>query len=128
MLDLPGIIEGAAYGKGRGRQVVMCAKTADLILIVLDAGKEGTQLNHQSILERELYLCGIRLNKSPPRIAYTKKKTGGIKVNATCKLTKHPACLHGSCCLGATHSRRAGESTFAGTTPWDPNRQNGSLS
>ena len=88
MLDLPGIIEGAAYGKGRGRQVVMCAKTADLILIVLDAGKEGTQLNHQSILERELYLCGIRLNKSPPRIAYTKKKTGGIKVNATCKLTK----------------------------------------
>ena len=41
MLDLPGIIEGAAYGKGRGRQVVACAKTADLILIVLDAGKEG---------------------------------------------------------------------------------------
>ena len=36
LLDLPGIIEGAAYGKGRGRQVVACAKTADLILMVLD--------------------------------------------------------------------------------------------
>ena len=29
MLDLPGIIEGAAYGRGRGRQVIACAKTAD---------------------------------------------------------------------------------------------------
>ena len=48
MLDLPGIIEGAAYGRGRGRQVVACAKTADLILIVLDAAKEQMK-NHKHI-------------------------------------------------------------------------------
>ena len=28
LLDMPGIIEGAARGRGRGRQVVSCAKTA----------------------------------------------------------------------------------------------------
>lgn len=39
LLDLPGIIEGAAYGKGRGRQVISAAKTSDLILLMLDATK-----------------------------------------------------------------------------------------
>jgi len=34
---LPGIIEGAADGKGRGRQVIACAKGCDMILMVLDA-------------------------------------------------------------------------------------------
>lgn len=39
LLDLPGIVEGASEGKGRGRQVVAVAKTAELILMVLDATK-----------------------------------------------------------------------------------------
>ena len=39
LLDLPGIIEGAAHGKGRGRQVIAVAKSSDLVLMVLDAGK-----------------------------------------------------------------------------------------
>jgi ribosome-interacting GTPase 1 len=37
LLDLPGIIEGAKDGKGRGRQVIGVARTCTLILIVLDA-------------------------------------------------------------------------------------------
>ena len=40
LLDLPGIIEGAAQGKGRGRQVIAVARTADLIFMVLDATKQ----------------------------------------------------------------------------------------
>ena len=32
MLDLPGIIEGAAEGKGRGRQVISAAKVYRLTL------------------------------------------------------------------------------------------------
>lgn len=40
VLDLPGIIQGAAEGKGRGRQVVSVAKSADVVLMVLDATKE----------------------------------------------------------------------------------------
>ena len=37
LLDLPGIIEGASEGRGRGRQVIAVAKACDLVLIVLDA-------------------------------------------------------------------------------------------
>ena len=35
ILDLPGIIEGAKDGKGRGRQVLAAALTCNVILIVL---------------------------------------------------------------------------------------------
>lgn len=42
VLDLPGIIEGAAEGKGRGRQVISTARTCNLILIVLDSAKPLT--------------------------------------------------------------------------------------
>merc|ERR1711907_437363 len=48
LLDLPGIIEGAKDGKGRGRQVIGTARTCDLILIVLDVTKPFT---HKKIIE-----------------------------------------------------------------------------
>ena len=35
MLDLPGIIEGAKDGKGRGRQVISAARTCNMLMIVL---------------------------------------------------------------------------------------------
>eukprot|EP00956_Cyclotella_meneghiniana_P013989 scaffold20678_cov69-Cyclotella_meneghiniana.AAC.3 len=77
VLDLPGIIEGAAHGKGRGREVIACARNADAILIVLDAGKEGLN-RHREILENELETVGIRLNQRPPDVTFTKKTTGGV--------------------------------------------------
>ena len=43
LLDLPGIIEGASEGKGRGRQVIAVAKSADLVMMVLDASKYERQ-------------------------------------------------------------------------------------
>lgn len=43
LLDLPGIIEGASQGKGRGRQVIAVARTADIILMMLDATKSSQQ-------------------------------------------------------------------------------------
>jgi ribosome-interacting GTPase 1 len=48
MLDLPGIIEGAKDGKGRGRQVISTARTCNLILIVLDCLKP---LTHKKLIE-----------------------------------------------------------------------------
>jgi ribosome-interacting GTPase 1 len=42
LLDLPGIIEGAKDGKGRGRQVIAVARTCNLIMITLDAMKPMT--------------------------------------------------------------------------------------
>jgi small GTP-binding protein len=79
ILDLPGIIQGASEGKGRGRQVVSTAKTADLVLMVLDATKPNDQ---REILERELEAVGIRLNREPPNIYFKVKKTGGLKFNS----------------------------------------------
>jgi ribosome-interacting GTPase 1 len=43
LLDLPGIIEGASQGKGRGKQVIAVARTADLVLMMLDATHGETQ-------------------------------------------------------------------------------------
>lgn len=51
LLDLPGIIEGAKDGKGRGRQVIAVARTCNLIFMVLDVLKP---LHHKKLLEHEL--------------------------------------------------------------------------
>ncbi|CDW58928.1 developmentally regulated GTP binding protein 1 [Trichuris trichiura] len=80
LLDLPGIIEGAKDGKGRGRQVIAVARTCNLILIVLDALKP---LQHKTIIERELEGFGIRLNKKPPNVYFKKKEKGGINLTST---------------------------------------------
>jgi len=77
LLDLPGIIEGAKDGKGRGRQVIAVARTAHLIFIVLDVLKP---LGHKKILENELEGFGIRMNKQPPNIIFKKKDKGGINL------------------------------------------------
>mmetsp|Transcript_10696 Transcript_10696/g.19528 ORF Transcript_10696/g.19528 Transcript_10696/m.19528 type:complete len:399 (-) Transcript_10696:524-1720(-) len=84
LLDLPGIIEGAAEGKGRGRQVISVCKSADLLLMVLDATKP---LYHRQILTRELESVGIRLNREPPNVYFKKRKTGGQSINSTLQLT-----------------------------------------
>jgi ribosome-interacting GTPase 1 len=55
MLDLPGIIEGAKDGKGRGRQVISTARTCNLILIVLDCLKP---LTHKKLIEHGEFLGG----------------------------------------------------------------------
>ncbi|KAK9831969.1 hypothetical protein WJX81_004285 [Elliptochloris bilobata] len=85
LLDLPGIIEGAAEGKGRGRQVIAVCKSADLLLMVLDASKPH---GHREILTRELESVGVRLNRRPPSIYFKKKKTGGISFSSTVPLTR----------------------------------------
>jgi small GTP-binding protein len=85
VLDLPGIIEGAADGKGRGRQVISTARTCNLILIVLDAGKPVT---HKKIIEQELFNFGIRINQQPPDVKFIKKESGGVNIQEVAKQTK----------------------------------------
>ena len=75
LLDLPGIIEGAKDGKGRGRQVISTARTCNVIVITLDATKP---LTHRKLIEHELFGMGIRLNKEPPKITFKKKDKGGV--------------------------------------------------
>ncbi|KAJ5470174.1 hypothetical protein N7530_007531 [Penicillium desertorum] len=78
ILDLPGIIEGASEGKGRGRQVISAAKTSDLILMVLDATKRAEQ---RALLEAELDAVGIRLNKEPPYVIPYRKLCADSNTN-----------------------------------------------
>ena len=90
MLDLPGIIEGAKDGKGRGKQVIAVARTCNCILIVLDATKPIT---HKRIIEHELEGFGIRLNKQPPDIQFRKKERGGLQITSTvCEHSTLPFC------------------------------------
>ena len=63
---------------GRGRQVIGVARTCDLILIVLDAGKP---MAHKRIIEKELDGFGIRLNQKPPNIILKRKEKGYVTTN-----------------------------------------------
>jgi uncharacterized protein len=83
ILDMPGIIKGAARGKGRGREVITAARAADIILLL------GDVFNYRlDILERELYEAGIRMDKQPPDIHLTPETKGGIIIRSTVQLTK----------------------------------------
>ncbi|KAF8165456.1 P-loop containing nucleoside triphosphate hydrolase protein [Crassisporium funariophilum] len=84
ILDLPGIIEGANDGRGRGRQVIAVARTCNLIFIVLDVLKP---LGDKKIIESELEGFGIRLNKRPPAVLVRRKEKGGIAITNTVPLT-----------------------------------------
>lgn len=84
MLDLPGIIDGAKDGRGRGKQVIAVARTCNLLFIILDVNKP---LHHKQIIEKELEGVGIRLNKTPPDILIKKKEKGGISITNTVPLT-----------------------------------------
>jgi small GTP-binding protein len=83
ILDMPGLIKGAARGKGRGREVITAARAADIILLL------GDVFNYRlDILMRELYDAGIRLDKQPPDISISQETKGGIIIRSTVQLTK----------------------------------------
>jgi uncharacterized protein len=84
VLDLPGIIKGASSGKGLGKRILSVARTADLVLLMLDV----FQPYHENVLIEELGNIGIRLNQLPPNITIEKASMGGIAVAQQVKLTK----------------------------------------
>ena len=84
VLDLPGIIKGASTGKGLGKRILSVARSADIVLLVLDV----FQPYHEDVLINELVNIGIRLNQAPPNIVIEKSNTGGIAVAQQKKLKK----------------------------------------
>jgi small GTP-binding protein len=82
MLDLPGLIEGASKGKGRGREVLSVVRTADLILLLMDVYRPEVD-----VLIRELHAAGLRLNEREADIVITPRNRGGINVRSTVPLT-----------------------------------------
>lgn len=83
ILDMPGLIKDASRGKGRGREVIAAARSADVILLVVDIFNPN-----MDVLFRELYNAAIRLNQKKPDVVITHSDHGGIQVKPTLKLTK----------------------------------------
>jgi len=83
ILDLPGLISGAAKGKGRGKEVLSNVRMADLILLVVDINRLGMVEQ----IKEELSDFGVRLDQKPPLVTIKKTNRGGIKITSTTPLT-----------------------------------------
>jgi hypothetical protein len=83
ILDMPGLIKDASRGKGRGREVIAAARSADVILLVVDIFNPN-----MNVLFKELYNAAIRLNQTKPDVVISRSDQGGILVKPTVKLTK----------------------------------------
>lgn len=78
ILDVPGLIEGAEEGKGRGREVLSVVRGADLLVILSDVNRPKAIERILAALERN----GIRVNKTPPDIMVSKKLKGGLIIKS----------------------------------------------
>ncbi len=84
VLDVPGIMKGAAAGTGRGREVISVTRNADLAVLMVDV----FTVNQVEVLRKELEEADIRLNQKPPNITIARKERGGLNIAATAKLTR----------------------------------------
>ena len=82
ILDVPGIVSGAASGKGRGKEVLNVILNADLVLMVVDV----THPEHYPAILKEVWDSNIRLNKTRPEVFIKKKAYGGINIGKTVPL------------------------------------------
>jgi len=76
LLDVPGMIEGAADGRGGGRAVLSVVRTADLVLFVLSA----FEIEQYERLREELYANQVRLDTEPPAVSVRTRPKDGIRV------------------------------------------------
>ncbi|PIN79244.1 GTP-binding protein [Candidatus Woesearchaeota archaeon CG_4_10_14_0_2_um_filter_33_10] len=82
ILDVPGVVSGAASGRGRGKEVLAVMRNCDLVLVLLDINR----LNEYKVLCNEVYETGIRMNQKKPDIRIKKKSRGGIRIGKTVQL------------------------------------------
>lgn len=82
ILDVPGIVSGAASGKGRGKEVLAVIRNADLVLIIVDI----IQPEQYHAILREVWESDIRINKVRPEVYIKKGSIGGIKIGKTVPL------------------------------------------
>ncbi len=82
ILDMPGLVPGAARGRGRGREVLSVVRSVDLIVFLIDPEHRDLRA-----LVRELEGAGVRINQRPPRIVVQRSDRGGLTVSSTVRLT-----------------------------------------
>lgn len=76
ILDLPGIIEGAAGNKGFGRKVISVIRASDLVVLMTDIQR----LDWLNVVSNELYNAGIRINDTPPKVIVHKTHKGAFQI------------------------------------------------
>ena len=79
MLDVPGLIEGAASGRGDGQQVLAVVRNADLIIFTLSV----FEIEQYDRLQEESYDINIRVDQEPPRVTVRPKIKDGIKITSS---------------------------------------------
>jgi uncharacterized protein len=82
VLDVPGIVSGAASGRGRGREVLSVLRATDLVIVIIDA----QQPQQYEALLKEIYDAHIRINKTKPVVKIKKTAKDGVKIGSTVKL------------------------------------------
>jgi len=80
LLDLPGILQGASAGYGKGKQVLGVVRSCDLIVFVIDSAKADNEIQ---TLTNELHSFGIRVNEEPPNVQITPNIRGGVSIDFT---------------------------------------------
>ncbi|HIH24264.1 TPA: GTP-binding protein [Candidatus Woesearchaeota archaeon] len=83
ILDVPGIVAGAATGRGRGKEVLAVMRNADMCMFIVDVLRP----NEFAVIRREAESVGIRFNTRRPDVKIKRTARGGIKIAKTCRLT-----------------------------------------
>jgi len=78
VLDVPGLIEGAEEGKGRGREVLSVVRGADLLVLMSDIDRPEAIERIANALENN----GIRIDKTAPDVRIVKKIDGGVLIKS----------------------------------------------
>ncbi|MBI4149311.1 GTP-binding protein [Candidatus Woesearchaeota archaeon] len=83
ILDVPGVVQGAAAGTGRGKEVLAVMRSADMALLLIDVHHP----EHHAVLLKEIYDTGLRLNERKPDVRIKKMPRGGLRIGKTVKLS-----------------------------------------
>ncbi|MCO6041466.1 OBG GTPase family GTP-binding protein [Thermococcus alcaliphilus] len=79
LVEVPGLIEGAALGKGMGTQLLSVIRNADAIAIVVDLSQDP--IKQMEIILKEFERAGIKINKRKPKVEIKRMPMGGIVIN-----------------------------------------------
>ncbi len=79
LVEVPGLVEGAALGKGMGPQLLSVVRNADAIAMVIDLSRDP--IKQMEVLLREFERAGIKVNRRRPRVEVKRTAMGGIVIN-----------------------------------------------
>jgi len=82
VLDVPGVMEGASDGTGRGREVLSVLRAVDMVLVLVDINRP----EELRVILSELHNSNIRLNQHKPDVKIRKTVKNGVRIGKTVRL------------------------------------------